>query len=94
MGAWSRCVATRLYTFYVTADESTSGWEFYYLFLNPHNTSPPEIAELLREPPLRLLVTRGVCLGFCCIVGSIKVFHRHKPKSWHVYQRAINAFFP
>ena len=25
MGAWSRCVATRLYTLYVTADESTSG---------------------------------------------------------------------
>ena len=36
MGAWSRCVATRLYTLYVAADESTSGWEFYCLFLNPH----------------------------------------------------------
>ena len=36
MSAWSRCVATRLYTLYVTANESTSGWEFYYLFLNPH----------------------------------------------------------
>ena len=31
---------------------------------------------------------------YCCIVGSIKVFHRYKPKSWQVYQRAINAFFP
>ncbi len=29
MGAWSRCVATRLYILYVAADESTSGWEFY-----------------------------------------------------------------
>ena len=28
----------------------------------------------------------------CCIVGSIKVFNRYKPKSWQVYQRAINAF--
>ena len=29
---------------------------------------------------------------YCCIVGSIKVFHRYKPKSRQVYQRAINAF--
>ena len=29
MGAWSRCVATRLYILYEAADESTSGWEFY-----------------------------------------------------------------
>ena len=27
-------------------------------------------------------------------IGSIKVFHRYKPKSWQVYQRAINAFSP
>ena len=40
MGAWRRCVATRLYTLYVTADESTSGWEFYHLFINPHNKLP------------------------------------------------------
>ena len=40
-------MATRLYILYVAADESTSGWEFYCSFLNPHNTSPPEIAELL-----------------------------------------------
>ena len=36
---WMRgalCVATRLYILYVAADESTSGWEFYYSFLNPH----------------------------------------------------------
>ena len=33
-------------------------------------------------------------INFCCIVGSVKVFHRYKPKSWQVYQRAINAFFP
>ena len=36
MGAWSRCVATCLYTLYVAANESTSGWEFNCLFLNPH----------------------------------------------------------
>ena len=29
MGAWRRCVATRLYILYVAANESTSGWEFY-----------------------------------------------------------------
>ena len=28
--------------FYVAADESISGWEIYYLFLNHDNTSPPE----------------------------------------------------
>ena len=30
------CMATRLYILYVAADESTSGWEFYCYFLNPH----------------------------------------------------------
>ena len=29
MGAWSRCVATRLYILYVAADELIFGWEFY-----------------------------------------------------------------
>ena len=36
-----------------------------------------------------------LCLmAYCCIVGSIKAFQRYKPKSWQVYQRAINAFSP
>ena len=46
MGVWSRCVATRLYILYVAADESTSGWEFYCLFLNP--TAPFSITTILR----------------------------------------------
>ena len=37
MGAWCWCIATHLYILYVAADESTSGWEFYCYFLNPHN---------------------------------------------------------
>ena len=36
-------MATRLYILYVAADESTSGWEFYCKFLNPH------ISMLLRH---------------------------------------------
>ena len=54
--------------FYAAADESTSGWEFYCLFLNLLNTSPPEIAKLLQESLLRVLVIRGVCLGFLLLL--------------------------
>ena len=54
--------------FYVAADESTSGLEFYCLFLSPHNISPPEIAELLQESLSRVLVIRGACLGFLLLL--------------------------
>ena len=77
----------------LSALKSNSEWKRY-------NMSAPQL-------PLYVLPTTAVtfydfnCFDHshklvhtCCIVGSIKVFHWYKPKSWQVHQRAINAFFP
>ena len=53
----------------------------------------PNIGE--SSPSFFFLGTNSLCYpSGCCIVGSMAVFHRYKPKSWQVYRRAVNAFHP
>ena len=69
MGAWSRCVATSLYTLYVIADESTSGWEFYFLFLNPHILTTSK--NMFGSRSFLLYITLVIYFWFTTLLASL-----------------------
>ena len=77
------CVATRLYILYVAADESTSGWEFYCLFLNPHKVHKPT-PFLLPTPLICCFWFWLIVLGVSRHFGSFNAKLSHFDESWYV----------